>query len=270
MALTGLYINKIVESSTNENAAEGIKSLYGVTTISCNGRTYYDGDSIITALLAENVDNKTAADIKAGAVVEWPKGTKRYWIVLENDTKDTSNSVLKLISKNIIAKRPYGNTNNFAKSQLFASLNAMSATPGGTDWKLVYPGLDGIVVSDLVSFDAGVEKQSKIIAQNGETDYATDWSGVSNRYVSLLNAEEFKTYYDDDGVLKYSGASVGSDYWLLTPSGCGCQNREVVIVRNDNTLGSRDCGSACGVRPIIMLKIAKTEKIQVAQLKLGS
>ena len=269
MALTGLYINKIVESSTKENAAEGIKSLYGVTTISCNGRTYYDGDSIITALLAENVENETAANIKAGAVVEWPKGTKRYWIVLENDTKDTSDSVLKLISKNIIAKRPYGNTNNFAKSQLFANLNAMSATPGETDWKLVYPGLDGILVSDLVSFDAGVKKQSKIIAQNGETDYATDWSGVSNRYVSLLNAEEFKTYYDDDGVLKNSGASVGSDYWLLTPSGCQNKNREVVIVRNDNTLGSRDCGSACGVRPIIQLKIAKTATIQVAQLKLG-
>ena len=176
-------------------------------------------------------------------------------------------AVVKKKKKNIIAKRPYGNTNNFAKSQLFASLNAMSATPGGTDWKLVYPGLDGILVSDLVSFDAGVKKQSKIIAQNGETDYATDWSGVSNRYVSLLNAEEFKTYYDDDGVLKKSGASVGSDYWLLTPSGCqNGQNREVVIVRNDNTLGSRDCGSACGVRPIIMLKVAQTEKIQVAQL----
>lgn len=264
MALTGLYINKIVDSSTKDNAAEDIKSLYGVTTISCNGRTYYDGDSIIAALLAENVDNKTAADIGAGAVVEWPKGTKKYWIVLENDTADTNNAVLKLISKNTIAKRPYGNTNNFAKSQLFANLNAMSATPGGTDWKLVYPGLDGIIVSDLVSFDAGAGKQSKIIAQNGETDYATDWSGLSNRYVSLLNAEEFKTYYDDDGVLKKNGASVGSDYWLLTPF--GCRNREVVIVRNDNTLGNRDCGSACGVRPIIMLKIAKTEKIQVAQL----
>lgn len=113
MALTGLYINKIVDFSTKDNAAEDIKSLYGVTTISCNGRTYYDGDSIIAALLAENVDNKTAADIEAGAVVEWPKGTKKYWIVLENNTTDTNNAVLKLISKNTIAKRPYGNTNNF-------------------------------------------------------------------------------------------------------------------------------------------------------------
>lgn len=267
MALTNLYINKIVSDSTSLTAEDDIKNLYGVNTISCNGKTYYDGESIIAALLATNVDGNTAANIKAGAIIEYPTNTGKYWIALEDSTTDTSagKSTIKLISKNVIAKRPYGNTNNFAKSQLFTNLNTMSATPGKADWKLVYPGLDGIPISELVGFDAKDKSgNSYVVAQNGEEDYVSEWESLSNRYVSLLSADEFKLYYDNDGVLKKDGASVGTNYWLITPS--GCKTNEVVIVRNSNTLGSSECTYSCGVRPIIKIKVDSTTKFQVAQL----
>nr|DAV13263.1 MAG TPA: hypothetical protein [Caudoviricetes sp.] len=265
MALTNLYINDIVGNATADNADSKIKALYGVKTVTVGGSSFIDGQSVIDALLATNVSSVQADNMRAGAVVSFG-GVD--WIVLdtpEHMSGDSGNCFLRLISKDIIGKSVFGETNNFALSSICKYLNAVRSSDPNDDWRLSYPGLNNIKISDLKN----IWNQNNIKAQNGDTTYndSDSWNPAS-LYVSFLCEKEFQTYYDTNSVLRYKGAETSAPYWLCTPVGCGNTNR-VVVVNPDGTLSSAPCSSVCGVRPIIYLKIAKTATIQVAQLKLG-
>lgn len=266
MALTNLYINDIVDNATTDNADSKIKALYGVKTVTVGGSSFIDGQSVIDALLATNVSSVQADSMRAGAVVSFG-GID--WIVLESPshiTGDSANSYFRLISKDVIGRSVFGETNNFALSSICKYLNNVRSSGPNDDWKLAYPGLNNIKLSDL----SHIWNQNSIKAQNGDATYDDSDSWVpASLYVSFLCEGEFRTYYDTNSVLRYKGAETSTPYWLCTPVGCGNTNR-VVIVNPDGTLSSAPCSSVCGVRPIIQLKIAKTATIQVAQLKLGS
>ena len=266
MALTNLYINDIVDNATTDNADSKIKALYGVKTVTIGGSSFIDGQSVIDALLATNVSSVQADNMRAGAVVSFG-GVD--WIVLDTPEHvggDSGNCSLRLISKNIIGQSVFGETNNFALSSICKYLNAVRSSGPNDDWRLSYPGLNNIKISDLKN----IWSQNNIKAQNGDTTYndSDSWNPAS-LYVSFLCEEEFRKYYDTNSVLRYKGAETSAPYWLCTPVGCGNTNR-VVIVNPDGTLSSAPCSSVCGVRPIIYLRIAQTAKIQVSQLKLGS
>ncbi len=266
MALTNLYINDIVDNAATDNADSKIKALYGVKTVTVGGSSFIDGQSVIDALLAKNVSSVQADNMRAGAVVSFG-GVD--WIVLdtpEHMSGDSENCFFRLISKDIIGQSVFGETNNFALSSICKYLNAVRSSGPNDDWRLSYPGLNNIKISDLKN----IWNQNNIKAQNGDTTYndSDSWNPAS-LYVSFLCEEEFRTYYDTNRVLRYKGAETSAPYWLCTPVGCGNTNR-VVIVNPNGTLSSAPCSSVCGVRPIIKLKIAKTAAIQVAQLKFGS
>lgn len=266
MALTNLYINGIVDNANIDDADSKIKALYGVKTVTVGGSSFIDGQSIIDALLSTDVSSVQADEMKAGAVVSFG-GID--WIVLEAPSHmsgDSTNSYLKLISKDVIGRSVFGETNNFALSSICKYLNNVRSSGPNDDWKLAYPGLNNIKLSDLNH----IWNQNSIKAQNGDATYKdSDAWNPASLYVSLLSEGEFQTYYDTNMVLRYKGAETSTPYWLCTPVGCGNTNR-VVIANPDGTLSSAPCSSVCGVRPIIQLKVAKTATIQVAQLKLGS
>ncbi len=269
MALSNLYINKIVSSSTDDNASENIKALYGVKTISCGGSQFIDGQSVIDALLAKDNSSAQASTLKAGAVVQF---YGKYWILLE-DAKtisgDSDNVALKLLSKENISKSSFGDVNNFGQSSICRYLNGVRAATPSSKWTLTYPGLDNIEIDTLQKFGADAALTAETtVAQNGDTTYTTEagqmWDKNLYGYVALLSETDFKKYYDTDGVLTKVGASVSEPYWLMT--GTGCNSKRVVIAQPDGTLSSALCTTQCGVRPIIVAKIAKTATIQVAQL----
>lgn len=265
MALSNLYINKIVSSSTDDNASENIKALYGVKTISCGGSQFIDGQSVIDALLAKDNSSAQASTLKAGAVVQI---YGKYWILLE-DAKaisgDSDNVALKLLSKENISKSSFGDVNNFGQASICRYLNGVRAATPSSKWTLTYPGLNNIEIDTLqkLGVDATLTAETTI-AQNGDTTYVAMWDKNLYGYVGLLDEADFKKYYDTDGVLTKDGASVKEPYWLMT--GTGCNSKRVVIAQPDGTLSSALCTTQCGVRPIIVAKVAKTATIQVAQL----
>lgn len=260
MALTNLYINEIVDNATSDDADAKIKALYGIKTVTVGGSSFIDGQSVIDALLSTNVSSVQAINIKAGAVVNFG-GIN--WISLSSATYsdlDPDNCHLRLISKDIIGQSIFGETNNFALSSICKYLNNVKSSGPNDDWKLSYPGLNNIKLSDLHSMWA----QNKIVAQNGDDSYDVSYK-ASSLYVSFLSEKEFQNYYDTDKVLRYKGAEASAPYWLCTPVGCGNTNR-VIIANPNGTLSSAPCSSICGIRPIIYLIVAKTATIQVAQL----
>lgn len=265
MALTNLYINKIVSESTDsEDAAENIKSLYGVKMISCGGSQFIDGQSVIDALLATNVSTVPVGSLKAGAIVRL---YDRYWILLEDaGTPDQENIVaLKLLSKDNIGRSIFGESNDFGTASIGKYLNGVTAANPDAEWKLTYPGLNNIEISSLQKFNTSNNlTKETTVAQNGDTTYVSRWDRDKLGYVALMDETDFKNYYDTNGVLTKIGASVKEPYWLMTPT--GCNGKRVVIAQPDGTLSSALCTAQCGVRPIIVAKVAKSETIQVAQL----
>lgn len=269
MALTNLYINDIVNNATTDNADSKIKALYGVKTVTVGGSSFIDGQSVIDALLAKNVSSVQASALKSGAVVSL---YGKYWILLEDAvTKEQDTNVaLKLIAKDNIGKSTFGSVNNFGKSAICRYLNGINASGPDAKWKLTYPGLNEIEIENLQKFDkTNALTKETLIAQNGDATYENrnDWDRTNFGYVALLDEADFKKYYDTDQVLRKSGASASEPYWLMTGVGYGSQR--VVIAQPDGTLSSALCTSICGVRPVIVVKVAATAKIQVAQLKLG-
>ena len=267
MALTNLYINDIVGNATTDNADSKIKALYGVKTVTVGGSSFIDGQSVIDALLATNVSSVQASALTPGAVVSL---YGKYWILLENPVTQNTIVSLKLIAKDNIGKSTFGSVNNFGKSAICRYLNGINASGPDAKWKLTYPGLNEVEIENLQKFDkANALTRETLVAQNGDATYENrnDWDRTNFGYVALLDEADFKKYYDTDQVLRKSGASASEPYWLMTGVGYGSQR--VVIAQPDGTLSSALCTSVCGVRPVIVAKVAATATIQVAQLKLG-
>lgn len=267
MALTQLYINDIVNNATASDADSKIKALYGVKTVTVGGSSFIDGQSVIDALLAKDVSSVQASALTPGAVVSL---YGKYWILLENPVTQSTTVSLKLIAKDNIGKSTFGTVNNFGKSAICRYLNGVHASGPNSAWKLTYPGLNQIDITNLQKFDKtnNLTKET-LIAQNGDETYEKDgdWDRTNFGYVALLDEADFKKYYDTDKVLRKVGASASEPYWLMTGVGYGSQR--VVIAQPDGTLSSAFCTSICGVRPVIVAKVAATATIQVAQLKLG-
>ena len=264
MALTNLYINDIVGNATTDNADSKIKALYGVKTVTVGGSSFIDGQSVIDALLATNVSSVQASALTPGAVVSL---YGKYWILLENPVTQNTIVSLKLIAKDNIGKSTFGSVNNFGKSAICRYLNGINASGPDAKWKLTYPGLNEIEIENLQKFDkTNALTKETLIAQNGDATYENrnDWDRTNFGYVALLDEADFKKYYDTDQVLRKSGASASEPYWLMT--GAGCESQRVVIAQPDGTLSSALCTSVCGVRPVIVAKVAATATIQVAQL----
>lgn len=268
MALTNLYINDIVNNATTtDNADSKIKALYGVKTVTIGNSSFIDGQSVIDALLAEDVSSIQASALTAGAVVSL---YGKYWILLENpvaqDAQD-ANVALKLIAKDNIGKSTFGTVNNFGKAAICRYLNGIHASGPDSKWKLTYPGLNEIEIENLQKFDKNnALTKETLVAQNGDATYEekNGWDRANFGYVALLDETDFKKYYDTNQVLKKPGASASGPYWLMT--GAGCNSQRVVIAQPDGTLSSALCTSVCGVRPVIVAKVPKTATIQVAQL----
>ena len=264
MALTNLYINDIVGNATADNADSKIKALYGVKTVTVGGSSFIDGQSVIDALLATNVSSVQASDLTPGAVVSL---YGKYWILLENPAAQNTIVSLKLIANDNIGKSTFGSVNNFGKSAICRYLNGINASGPDAKWKLTYPGLNEIEIENLQKFDkTNALTKETLIAQNGDATYENnnDWDRTNFGYVALLDETDFKNYYDTNKVLRKAGASVAEPYWLMT--GAGCESQRVVIAQPDGTLSSALCTSVCGVRPVIVAKVAATATIQVAQL----
>ena len=264
MALTNLYINDIVGNATTDNADSKIKALYGVKTVTVGGSSFIDGQSVIDALLATNVSSVQASALTPGAVVSL---YGKYWILLENPVTQNTIVSLKLIAKDNIGKSTFGSVNNFGKSAICRYLNGINASGPDAKWKLTYPGLNEVEIENLQKFDkANALTRETLVAQNGDATYENnnDWDRINFGYVALLDETDFKNYYDTNKVLRKAGASASEPYWLMT--GAGCESQRVVIAQPDGTLSSALCTSVCGVRPVIVAKVAATATIQVAQL----